>query len=203
GGLYLLWHIRRRINFVVLVIGVAGLVALVLGLDFYISHYTRSGSMLTRLGATTFVNMMPESRAGAWTGAWERIFEHPWIGHGPYYSGQSGTRLWFWPHCLYLFVPNNVGFIGLAIFLWLLGSLFRVSIPHTDDLRRSRFSEGYLLIGHVQLVVFIVDEIKIEYLRNPNYGFQIWFMFALIVAAYQISRHEAAEPVPAPAKVRS
>jgi O-antigen ligase len=203
GGLYLLWHIRRRINFVAAVIVATGLVALVLGLDFYVSHFTRSGSVLGRLGETTFVNMMPEDRAGAWTGAWERAWEHPWIGHGPVYTPQTGLRVWLWPHCLYLFVLNNVGFIGLAIFFWLLGSLFRVSLPRTDDLRHSRFSEGYLLIGHVQLMVFLVDEIKIEYLRNPNYGFQIWLMFALIVAAYQVSRHEAAKPALAPAIVRS
>jgi len=37
-----------------------------------------------------------------------------------------------------------------------------------------------------------VDEIKIEYLRNPIYIFQIWILFASIVAAYQITKTERA-----------
>jgi O-antigen ligase len=189
GVLYLLWFVRRRLSFVTLVTVITVLVVGFLAMNFYVSSFTRSGDVLERLGATKVVGgWMPDSRAEAWTGAWERIFEHPLIGHGPFYSARTGTRMWLWPHCLYLFVANNVGFIGLGIFLWLLWTLFRISRPSTDDLRHGGFAQSFLIIGHVQLVVFMVDQIKIEYLRNQIYPLQVWLMFSLIVAAYQISR---------------
>jgi len=205
GGLYLLWIVRRRVSFVVLVTVTAALLAGFLAMNFYVANFTRSGDIIERLGATTFAGgWMPDSRVEAWTGAWERIFEHPLIGHGPYYSARTGAHMWFWPHCLYLFVANNVGFIGLGIFLWLLWTLFRLSRPPTNDLRHGGSVQSFLIIGHVQLVVFIVDEIKIEYLRNMIYPFQVWVMFALIVAAYRISRRTAQlAPAGAPGVIRS
>lgn len=205
GALYLLWVVRRRVSFVTLVTVITVLLVGFLAMNFYVSNFTRSGDVLERLGGTTFVGgWMPDSRAEAWTGAWERTLEHPLIGHGPYYSPRTGTRVWFWPHCLYLFVANNVGFIGLGIFLWLLWTLFRISRPSTDDVRHGGFAQSFLIIGHVQLLVFIVDQIKIEYLRNPIYSFQVWVMFSLIVAAYQISRRAPQlAPAGAPGAIRS
>ena len=84
-----------------------------------------------------------------------------------------------WPHCLYLYVANNVGFIGIAVFLWLFWTLMRMSRPRTDDLRHGDFVNSYLIVADIQLVVFLIDETKIEYLRNDNYQFQVWLMFAL------------------------
>jgi O-antigen ligase len=132
--------------------------------------------------------LVPDTRAKVWPDAWNRIFEHPLIGHGPNYSSLSGTHYYAWPHCLYLYVANNVGFIGLAVFLWLLWTFFRMSRPTTDDLRGGDYVRSYMIVAHVQMLVFMVDQIKIEYLRNENYQFQVWMMFALITAGYQVAR---------------
>ena len=164
-------------------------------MNYFVAHFTRSGSLITRFAEPTkFVGYLPEARAATWLGAWSRIFEHPFIGHGPYYSIMSGTRTYFWPHNLYLFVANNVGFIGFGIFLWLLWTLLRISRPRTDDLRHGDFMHSYMIIAQVQMVVFLIDEIKIEFMRNGNYEFQVWLMFALITTAYQITH---APPAPA------
>jgi O-antigen ligase len=188
GVLYLLWIIRRRVNFVALVIVGTALVAGFQGMAYYVATFTRSGSIITRFGEESgkFVGIMPSARASIWQAAWERTLEHPFIGHGPYYAVMSGTRSYMWPHNLYLFISNNVGLIGLGIFLWMLLTLLWMSRPQTDDLQRADFMHSYMIIAQVQMIVFMIDETKIEFMRNGNYEFQIWLMFALITAAYQI-----------------
>ena len=189
GLLYLAWILRRRLNFVMLVTVVVALVLGFQSMNYYVASFTRSGNLLSRFaGSSGFVGVLPEERAGIWMEAWGRIFEHPLIGHGPYYSIMSGTRTYLWPHNLYLLVANNVGFIGLGIFLWLLWTLLKISRPRTDDLRRGEFMDSYMIIAHVQLVAFLIDQTKIDFVRNGTYQFQVWLMFALITAAYRISR---------------
>jgi len=192
GVMYLLWLIRRRIKVVpAMIIGVAS-VAFLIGLNFYVARYTNSGDLLERMQNTKFIGMMPESRARTWPMAVERMMRHPIIGYGPYYDVQHGREVWYWPHNLYLYVGNLVGFVGLGIFLWLMATLWRISRPRGDRLGDPDYVKAFLIAGHVQLITFLVDEIKIEYLRNPIYIFQVWILFASIVAAYQISKYERA-----------
>ena len=62
-------------------------------------------------------------------------------------------------------------------------TLSLVPVPVTDDLRNGDYVASYLLIARAQMVVFLVDEIKVEYLRNMTYQFQVWLMFGLMAAA--------------------
>lgn len=193
--LYFVWLLRRRLNFVTLVVTVALVVGGFWAMDAYVSTYTRSGSVIERLLSTKLIGGLPDSRAEAWPPAFERMLQHPFIGHGPYYSAQTGIRTWTWPHSLYLYVGNNVGFIGLGIFLWFLWRLWRISRPGTDDLRHPDYARAFQIVAHVQLAVFVVDQIKIEFLRNMIYQFQVWWMFAMLVAAHQlVARGGAAGP---------
>ena len=204
GALYLLWLVRRRLTMVGLTITAGATAACVIGMNWYVSTYTPTGNLFERLSDTTVKGLVPENRSLVWPQAWNRIFEHPLLGHGPWYSPLSGARIYSWPHSLYLFVANNVGFVGLAIYLWLMWTLFQVTRPTTDDLRHPDLLQSYMIIARVQMVVFLVDEIKIEYLRNDIYAVQVWIMFAMIVAAHQILHATAAggpaarEPGPAP-----
>jgi hypothetical protein len=192
GAIYLLWHTRRRLKVVPAVIVGTAAVAFLIGLNFYVSKFTNAGDMFERLQTTKFVGWMPESRAHTWPMAVERLMHHPIIGWGPHYDVQHGTEAWFWPHDLYLYVANLIGLLGLGVFLWLMFTLWLVSRPQGDRLGDPNYARAFLLAGHVQLFVFLVDEIKIEYLRNPIYVFQIWILFASIVAAYQIAKSEPA-----------
>ncbi|MBI5711340.1 MAG: O-antigen ligase family protein [Candidatus Eisenbacteria bacterium] len=187
GAVYFIWLVRRRVNAVNFVITIAGVSAGFLAMNYYVAHFTRSGDVLARLTATKFTRGIPDSRTEAWPAAWQRLLEHPLIGHGPFYSSEHGIKVWTWPHSLYLYVGNNVGFIGLAVFLYFLWRLWRLSSPPSDDLGHADYAKAYLLIAHVQVVTFIVDQIKIEFMRNPVYQFQVWLMFAFIVAAWQIT----------------
>lgn len=198
GLAYLGWLVRKRMNFVPLTILLVAGVVFFFATNYYVSHFTGSGDLLGRLEGTKFVGWMPESRARTWPLAWERMMMHPIIGHGPVYTYQIGTTFYFWPHDLYLFVANLVGLVGLSFFLGMLAILWIITRPPTDRLDDPSYAKGFLIVAHVQIATFIVDEIKIEYLRNPIYQFQIWVMFASIVAAYLITRRErAAAPEPA------
>ena len=146
------------------------------------------------------VGWMPDSRAGAWTDAWTRAWEHPLIGHGPYYSAErGGQKFWYWPHNLYLYIANNAGFVGLGIFLMLLASFWKISKSRVTDLRDPDYVEAYLFVVRAQLVFFMVDQFKIEYWRNPTYQFQVWLMFAFWVAAARLAetQRKALAPIPA------
>jgi O-antigen ligase len=192
GILYLMWLVRRRLTMVGLTITAGVTAAGVIGMNWYVSTFTRTGNLFERLSGTTMKGLVPENRSIVWPDAWNRIFEHPFLGHGPSYSFLSGTHIYYWPHSLYLYVANNVGFFGLGVFLWLLSTLFRITRPPTDDLRHPDLLQSYMIIARVQLVVFLVDEIKIEYLRNDIYAAQVWMMFALMAAASQVLHATAA-----------
>ena len=54
--------------------------------------------------------------------------------------------------------------------------------------REPRFVSGNL---RLQLVLFAVDQVKIDFLRNNVYQFQVWLLFASIVIAHRIAREES------------
>ncbi len=192
GVVYLLWVLRRRISFVKLVLVSGFVVGSVVAMNYYVANFTRSADLLVRLSGSKFRGLIPETRVGIWDVAFERWLEHPLLGHGPYYSLEKGLTYWPWPHNVYLYYANIVGMVGLGFFLWLLWRLWRLSKPRTDDLFHANFATGFLVIGHAMLFVFIVDQVKIDYLRNSIYQVQVWVMFALIVSAHRVSRHEVA-----------
>ena len=74
-----------------------------------------------------------------------------------------------------------------GVFIW---TLWKLSTPQTDRLDDPNYTKAFQLIVHVQLIIFLVDETKIEYLRNPNYQFQPWLMFATLAAGAMILRSQ-------------
>ncbi len=197
GLVYLLWMMRRRLNFVTVTVAVAVVIVGAFAMNNFVAGSTHSGDLFERLFASKVEGLVPDTRAQVWPAAWGRIFDHPVLGHGPFYSPTGGARIYHWPHSLYLFVANNVGFLGLGVFLWLLGTLFWMARPVTDDLRRGDFISGYLLVARAQMLIFVVDQIKIEYLRNTSYQFQIWLVFGLMAAASLSTRARLATGTPA------
>jgi hypothetical protein len=203
GTVYLLWITRRHLRFVPFASVVTAILVLAIGMNFFVAHYTKSGDLFARLTETKIVNgWMPEDRAEVWTWAWQRALVHPIVGQGPYYVPIPGIT-YAWPHNTYLYTANIIGFLGLGFFLWFLWIMLRITRPMTDDLRDPDYARAYLTIAHVQLVVFMINEFKIEYLRNAVYQFCVWTYYATWCAAAMIARtplHAAtAEPEPHPA----
>src|SRR4029079_6487819 len=123
-----------------------------------------------------------DSRVGAWTYSTKYISEHPIIGHGTYYSIEKGLEARWWPHNVYLYYASIVGILGLSCFLWFLWELWKVTTPRTESLGSGSYVQRARLFFRVVLVMFMIDETKIEYLRNERYSFFIWFFFGLLVA---------------------
>lgn len=210
GILYLLWITRRHLRFVPLtIISVAVIIGFV-SMNFFVANYTRSGDMFARLAHTRVVQgWMPEDRAETWQNAWGRAMAHPLLGAGPSYGEMLGWKLW-WPHNVYLYYANIIGFPGLLFFLWMLVTFLRRTRPKVDDLKHPDYAQAYLIICHVQLVMFMVNEFKIDYLRNSVYMFPVWVLFAVWTATWRIAQSTAAArvpaldlPVPAPRRLRA
>ena len=205
GFLYLLWVLRSRLHFVRVTVALAVAVVAFLTMNYLVAHFTHAGDLMARITnkeSWEFQDGMPLARAPIWKSAFERMMQHPIIGHGPVYDTAKGIDFWFWPHNGYLYVGNLVGFVGLGCYLWLLFKLLQLSLPRGIDLRDPNYARAYLVIGHVQLVVFLVDQAKIDFLRNPIYPFQVWLLFAFIVSAHRLSAAApAAASMPAAAPV--
>ena len=199
GFAYFMWVVRKRLNFVKVTVGATVVIAAFLAMNFYVAHFTHSGDLVARLidpQSWEFKDGMPAARAPIWSQAVERMMIHPIIGHGPVYVTERGLEFWYWPHNGYLYVANLVGIVGLACYLWLLVRLFRVTRPVTLDLRDPNYARAYLLIGHVQLAVFLIDQMKIDFLRNAIYPFQVWMLFAYLVAAHRLAHEPATATAP-------
>lgn len=183
----LFYTIRRRLNPVKFMTAVAMILVLAITMNFVVSKFTNSGDMFERLGTTKVVHgVVPEAREGAWTNALNRTFVHPILGQGPYYGPLEGYELW-WPHNVYLFITNLIGYPGLLFFLMLLGGLAMLLRPVVDDLRHKSYADAYLIVARTQLFLFMLNELKIDYLRNPIYQFQVWMIFGTWTAAYLVS----------------
>ena len=185
---YLFFVIRRRLNPVKFMSAVAMILVLSIGMNFVVAQYTNSGDMFERLGKTKVVHgIVPEAREGAWSNAWNRALVHPILGQGPYYDELPGYEFW-WPHNVYLFIANLVGFPGLGFFLMILMGLVSLLRPVVDDMNHDSYADAYLILARTQLFVFMLNELKIDYLRNPIYQFQVWQLFGTWTAAYLVSR---------------
>ncbi len=197
GMLYLMWVLRKRLNLIRVTAAVALAVGAFLAMNYYVANFTHSGDLVARLvdpQSWEFERGMPVSRASIWQSAFERMMIHPIIGHGPFYDTAKGLDFWFWPHNGYLYLGNLVGFVGLTCYLWLLFGLWKISRTSAPDLRDRNYARAYLAIAHVQLVVFMVDQMKIDLLRNSIYPFQVWLLFAYIISAHRLSQVPPALP---------
>jgi hypothetical protein len=184
----LLWSIRRRLKVVPLTIAASAALAVFFGMNFFVAHFTRSGDMFARLGGTKLVGgWMPDSRAEAWTNAWGRALVHPFVGQGPHYGPMPGFDL-TWPHNVYLYYANIVGFLGLGFFLVMMFHFWKMTRPRTDDLANGPYAESFLIVAHAQFFLFAINEFKIDYLRNPIYQMAVWVMFSVWTAAYKVAR---------------
>ncbi len=190
----LLWLVRRRLRVVPFTVAATAAIALFVGMNVFVSSFTRSGNLFERLEGTKLVEgWIPDSRVFAWTNAWERALVHPFVGQGPFYTDLPGYNR-MWPHDIYLYYANIVGFVGLAFFLVMLFLFFRMTRPRTDDIVHGSYAEAYLIIAHTQFWLFVINEAKIDYLRNPIYQMVVWVMFSVWTAAYSVTRRARSQP---------
>lgn len=187
---YMFYVIRRHLNPVKFITAAAAILVLAMTMNWFVARHTNAGDMFQRMAETKVVHgVVPEARAGPWLNAWNRALVHPILGQGPYFTELPGYDL-VWPHNVYLYIANLIGFPGLLFFIALLFGLAKILRPVVDDLRHASYADAYLVIARIQLFMFALNELKIDYLRNPIYVFQVWMWFGTWTAAYLVSRDD-------------
>lgn len=222
GLLYLLYLQRKTLGPIRTMAILSVAFTLFMGISLFLSLYTVSGSVVDRLLNTKMIDGMPDSRT-FWPDILRRCFDHVWIGHGPYYEfgeyGKEKLTKFFWPHNGYLFYFHTVGLFGLTTFVALLVTAFRTTrrwmwesarvISDSSSSRQvfrtiqitnlgsSDYCRGLMVALHVMVVIFAVDQMKIEYLRSETYQFWPWIIFGIIAATANVSASRLAAPVSA------
>ena len=198
GVIYLMFLSRKELNIVRFFYIVIAFVVLLFVLEGIVANYTASGSLFDRIVTSTFERgFIPKSRSEPWEMAIERGMQHPFFGNGPGWDFASGETKGFWPHNIFLFYFNSLGLFGLAAFLLLLYRLVKATIPGIKaSITKSSYPEAFMKILHVILVIFILDQIKIEYLRNRIYVFFVWTLFAMIIITRNIIEKKRSGDLP-------
>ncbi len=191
---YMAWTMRRHIRVVPFTILVTAIVGGFLAMNFYVANFTNSGDIMQRLMGTEFKGLVPDDRTQVWRDGWDRWLMHPILGHGPYYSLIIGTHVYSWPHDGYLLIANMVGVVGLAFFVWILIALWHGTRPRVDTLDGPSYVGSYMVVASTQFLLFVVDQVKIDFLRNFVYQFQVWLYFASWTAAILVARGSSSRP---------
>jgi O-antigen ligase len=154
--------------------------------------------MYERLESTELEGGIPDTRADTWDTAWSHIVDKPLLGHGPRLrlDGDEGRpypgtpRISF-PHNLYLFLLYTVGLAGLiaylSFFMWLLNR-YRQGVKRSGS---DPFMQGFIKLGTLFMIVFLIDQIKIEFLRfqTVDYWHVIFSIFAIWLAFSDMARN--------------
>jgi O-antigen ligase len=182
---------------------VAATIVLV-GTATIIAAYTDFGQMFDRLAKTTETeDGLPSTRSVVWPIAWENIKEKPLLGHGPRLLGQHELRFRSvppeqlvgpYPHNLYLYLLVTVGILGTVCMLFFLfGVASRVYQGAKRGYFSSEYERGWVLVGTIVIVAFLVDELKIEFLRytTVDYGHFVFALFGIFLGWSDAARANA------------
>lgn len=130
-----------------------------------------------------------ESREVAWKQAIEAIARSPLLGHGlviPPGTWKGGVSMNL--HSLYLHLAYTVGIPGLLLFGGVMFRLFQISLVRARDPRQSPFVRHVMMGMNAALVLFLIDQLKIEYLRSPIDITVTWALFGVILCAEKLAR---------------
>ncbi|MBM4400976.1 MAG: hypothetical protein FJ045_03390 [Crenarchaeota archaeon] len=119
--------------------------------------------------------------------SWEHVLAHINLdeaivfGHGMKFQVEDvGT----YPHSLPLYLLYTVGIFGLFFFYWFILGLFLKMWNRWKQIRSTTMIPLLITV----LVLFLIDQLKIEYVRQPNYGFVVWYLIGLSAATLSIYR---------------
>ena len=127
------------------------------------------------------------------------------LGHGPRLLEQRELRFRAvppeqlvgpYPHSLYLYLLVSVGILGTACMLFFLfGVASRVYQGAKRGYFKSEYERGWVLVGTIVIVAFLVDELKIEFLRytTVDYGHFVFALFGIFLGWADSARGNARE----------
>ena len=189
AGLFLIMFRRELGVKRALTLATVGIFLLVV-MSIIVVNFTNYGQMYERLQATQLEGGMPDSRVGTWSSIAPAIAEQPLLGHGPRLRLENDmikpypeTGVFHYPHNLYLFLLFTVGIVGLLAYLWFFAWL---TIRIKAALRKPTgdpFVDGFIKLGILLMIVFLVDQIKIEFLRFQfiDYWHYLFAFFGILL----------------------
>lgn len=120
--------------------------------------------------------------------AFHAIGDQPFLGHG--LGIPAGTFRGYVTrniHNLYVTLAYMIGLPGLAAFVWIVTSILRLTWKGVHDLQLPRHLREINLLMNSVVVMFLIDEIKIEFTRQVLTVQISWIMLGLAVVAWKLS----------------
>jgi hypothetical protein len=135
---------------------------------------------------TEFEGLVPDTRIGTWKPAFDRAFDHIFIGHGPVYTLDAGLGRGKWPHNAYLYFLNTIGMFGLGAFIFIVVRVMQLSLWYRKPFVQNTMVGDIMMILHVQLVMSLIEQLRTDQQRDDIYVYIVWMLFGLIAAGAQI-----------------
>jgi len=164
----------------------------------FIINYTPYDSIFQRIKKTEIRKGVPDTREKVWEISYDAFKQKPILGWGPridiipipeFREKNSGKKTTDYssipsPHSLYLFLLYTLGIIGLFTYLIYFGAIYTKLIKSKDIICKDPFLNGLPRLGIIILTVFVIDQIKLEFLRHTLHDYQhyIFMIFAAFVA---------------------
>lgn len=203
SGAFFLFLFRRELGTRGIAVSLIGVPLLFALAGAIVINFTDFNRLFDRIVETEIEEGLPDTRSTTWPMAWERIQEQPFLGHGPQlsfreetYAKKGSPEPILWPHNLYLFLLYTLGIVGLVAYLAFYGRLFLDFSRARRILSSDPVLNAIPRLGMVLMAVFLIDQMKVEFLRDHTTEFaQLTFMLWGGLAAFAVngrSRSDAA-----------
>jgi putative inorganic carbon (hco3(-)) transporter len=196
---YRMWHLKKlRLLLPTILLGAA---FIAISLPFFanaISNVVENPALRERVGSLSnpIQDKSMQDRYATWASNWALVKRYP-LGMGAGMTGAAGLRYPEPPGPTpvtidnsYLKVLLETGWLGLALFLWLLGATLYRGVKLTSHLRDRYQATGLALSGC--FIVFLVIMFFGEYIElNPARSI-IWILSGLLFSLPRLQRMEQA-----------
>ncbi len=165
----------------------------------FIGSYT--GHMFERLSKLGTDDSSVHSREIVMQQALAAIPRSPFLGHGIYtpvgtFRGGVSQNI----HSLYVSLAYKLGIPNLLLFLWFVSILVRTSWRQSQNRQAPRELREFMFGLHVVLIMFLLDEVKIEFLRSAQSTHIVFLYFGLIMSLNEIIKRSTRDTLPSSAR---
>ena len=165
--------------------------------------YTSYNVVYDRLLGTEMDGITPDTRGGehGWALVVEKICEKPVLGHGPRLLRKKDyptSNIWLddgeigcYPHNLYLYILYTMGVVGFFAYSVLgMRYITILSKSKMNPDKNDKFLSGLPKLGIIVFVIFLFDQMKIEFLRDHLLDYQHYLsvLFGMFCGLRRIER---------------
>lgn len=205
GLLSLTGKIKLSIKYM---IGSILIFAILITLIFFIDRIRPESHFVERFLRLKKTVNIHKKQYGSRTGAWlwgiqiiskmsplEKMFGSGYK-HFPTSKSKTYRGIKGWPHCLYLSYMIRDGFLGLSVLLLFLFWLYTKSIIPFLKYKKLQDKDLFIIGAglHLGLIIFLIDEMKIEFIRSDRSQNIYWVFFGLIVVVASLIKRDINKP---------